>query len=76
MVNPEPAEAPVMPPVIVPMVQVKLLATEAVKLMPVPVPLQMVAVTGVNKEGAGLTVTVIVKGVPVHEPITAVGVTI
>ena len=60
MVEPKPALAPVMPPVIVPMVQVKELATDAVKLMPGLVPLQMVAVLEVVTTGAGSTVTVIV----------------
>ena len=60
MVEPDPALAPVMPPVFVPIVQVKELAIEAVKLIFVLVPLQMVAVLGVVTIGFGLTVTVIV----------------
>jgi len=60
MVEPEPAMAPVIPPAFVPIVQVKLLAIEAVKLIFGLVPLQMAAVLGVVIEGAGLTVIVIV----------------
>ena len=76
IVAPEPPLAPVMPPVIVPMVQAKLLGIEAVKLTLAPAPLQMVAVLAVVTTGAGLTVTVIVKVEPVHEPTVEVGVTI
>jgi len=76
MVKPEPAVAPVMPPVIVPMVQLKVLAIEAVKLMPGLVPLQIVAVGEFVTTGLGLTVTMIENGVPAHEPVVAVGVTI
>lgn len=76
MVEPEPPVAPVIPPVIVPMVQVKVLAIEAVKLMFVPDPLQIVAVLAVTITGAGLTVTVMVYGAPAQEPIVEVGVTI
>ena len=39
------------------------------------VPLQVVAVAAVVTIGAGLTVTVIVNGVPAHNPVVAVGVT-
>jgi hypothetical protein len=60
IVAPEPALAPVMPPVIVPIVQVKLLDIEAVKLILVPAPLQILTVFAVITTGAGLTVTVIV----------------
>ena len=59
MVEPEPALAPVMPPVIVPIVQLNVLATLAVKLILGPVPLQVVAVVAVVTAGLGLTVTVI-----------------
>jgi len=76
MVGPEPALAPVILPVIVPMVQVKVLAIVAVKLILGLVPLQMVAVDEFVTTGLGFTVTVIVKGVPAHEPAIAVGVTI
>lgn len=76
MVAPEPAMAPVIPPVIVPMIQVKLLGLEAVNAILGLVPLQMVKVFAVKTTGVGLTVTVIVYGVPEHEPVVAVGVTI
>lgn len=60
MLFPEPALAPVIPPVIVPMVQVKVLGIEAVRLIFGLVPLQINAVAGVVTAGAGSTVTVIV----------------
>ena len=65
-----------MPPVIVPIVHVNVLATLAVKAMFVPVPLQIIFVAAVVTVGAGFTVTVIVRGVPGHEPAVEVGVTI
>jgi hypothetical protein len=75
MVDPEPASAPVMPPVTAPTVQLKLLGTEAERLIFALVPLQVVAVPGVKTTGAGLTVTVIVLATPVHVPVAEVGVT-
>jgi hypothetical protein len=60
IVLPLPPLAPVIPPVIVPMVQLKLLAALAVKPMLVALPLQMDAVLAVVTTGVGLTVTVIV----------------
>jgi hypothetical protein len=75
-VGPEPALAPVIPPETVPIVQVKVLAAVAVRLMLVAVPLHIIAVFAVVTEGIGLTVTVIVYGVPGHDPVTEVGVTI
>jgi hypothetical protein len=63
-----------MPPVIVPIIQVKLLGADAVKLIFGLTPLQIVVVFGVVTTGPGLTVTVIVKGVPWHEPVLEVGV--
>jgi uncharacterized protein Usg len=74
IVAPEPALAPVMLPVIVPIIQVKLLGADAVKLIFGLTPLQIVAVVGVVTTGTGLIVTVIVKGVPGHEPVVEVGV--
>jgi len=65
-----------MPPVIAPIVQVKLLDIEAAKPILGLVPLQIVAVLGVVTVGFGLTDTVIVKGTPAHEPVVDVGVTI
>jgi hypothetical protein len=77
MVAPELALAPVMPPVIVPSTQAKLLGTEAVNAIFGLTPLQIVLVAGVPvTTGPGLTVTVIVKGVPGQEPVVEVGVTI
>ena len=58
MVEPEPALAPVIPPVIVPIVHVKLLGTLAVKEIFGPVPLQLFAVDELVTVGAALTVTV------------------
>ena len=65
-----------MPPVIVPIVHVNVLGALAVKLILGPVPLQVVAVLAVVTTGFGFTVTVMVKGVPVHEPDVEVAVTI
>ena len=75
MVEPEPAEAPVIPPVIVPIVQVNVPGTEAVKLILGLVPLQIEAVAGVVTTGAGLTATVMTYGAPEQDPAVAVGVT-
>ena len=58
--DPDPALAPVIPPVIVPTVQVNVLGAEAVKLIFGPVPLQVEAMLDVVTTGVGLTVTVIV----------------
>jgi hypothetical protein len=60
IVAPLPAVAPVMPPVTVPIVQVKVLAALAVNAMFVAVPLQIAAVFAVVTAGVGLTVTVMV----------------
>jgi hypothetical protein len=60
MVAPDEAEAPVMAPLIVPIVQAKLLAVVAVSPMLVAVPLQMAELLKVVTAGIGLTVTVIV----------------
>ena len=76
IVLPEEALAPVIPPVIVPIVQIKLLATLAVKLIFDPVPLQILFVAALVTAGVGFTVTVIVNAAPAHEPVVAVGVTI
>lgn len=58
MVLPDPALAPVMPPVMVPTVQVKVLGTLAVSGMFTFAPLQIVADVGVVTTGTGCTVTV------------------
>jgi hypothetical protein len=60
MVGPDPALAPVIPPVIVPMVQAKVLGALAVKAMFGLVPLQIDAVAEFVTVGVGFTVTVIV----------------
>ena len=49
-----------MPPVIVPMIQLKVLGVEAFNTMLVVVPLQIVAVLAVVTVGDGFTVTVMV----------------
>jgi hypothetical protein len=64
IVDPLPALAPVILPVIVPTVHVNVLAALAVKVIFVGVPLQIVAVLAVVTTGVGLTVTVIAYGVP------------
>jgi hypothetical protein len=58
--DPDPAVAPVIPPEIVPIVQVKLLGADAVRFMFGLVALQMESVAGLVTAGVGLTVTVIV----------------
>jgi hypothetical protein len=75
IVAPEPELAPVIPPVIVPIVHVKLLGALDVKAIFGPAPLQVLAVAELVTVGVGLTVTVIVKGLPAHEPDVEVGVT-
>jgi hypothetical protein len=60
IVLPAPAVAPVIPPVTVPMVHVKLLAAEAVSEIFGLVLLQMDSVAGLVTAGVGFTVTVIV----------------
>jgi hypothetical protein len=56
IVLPLPALAPVIPPVIVPIVQLKLLAALAVNAILVALPLHREAVLGVVTEGMGFTV--------------------
>jgi hypothetical protein len=75
IVDPEPARAPLIPPVIVPIVQVKLLGALEIRAKFALAPLQIVAVEAFVTAGAGLTVTVIVKAAPTHEPPVVVGVT-
>jgi hypothetical protein len=57
---PDPAVAPVIPPETVPIVQVKVLAADAVRFMLGLVVLQMASVAGLVTAGVGFTVTVIV----------------
>jgi hypothetical protein len=73
---PDPAEAPVIPPVIAPTVHVKLLAVDEVRLIPVFEPLHVVLTEGLVTTGLGFTVTVIVNGAPAQFPVTDVGVMI
>ena len=75
MVAPELALEPVIPPVIVPMVHVKVLAALAVRAIFVEAPLQMLFVDAFVTTGIGFTVTVIVNGLPAQEPEEEVGVT-
>jgi hypothetical protein len=60
MVPPDPADAPVMPPVIVPMVHANVLGALEVRVIFGPAPLQVEAVAPFVTVGLGLTVTVIV----------------
>jgi hypothetical protein len=64
IVAPLPPLAPVMLPVMVPIVHVNVLAAVAVNAIFVAVPLQIAAVFAVVTDGVGLTVTVIVYGAP------------
>ena len=75
MAAPELALEPVIPPVMVPIVQLKLLATLEVKVMPVETPLQILFVDVLVTTGVGFTVTVILYGLPAHVPPVDVGVT-
>lgn len=68
--------APVILPVIVPIVHAKELGALAVKLIFGPLPLHVIAVDALVTAGVGLTVTVIVYAEPVHPPAVEVGVTI
>ena len=65
---PLPAVAPVMPPVTVPTVQLKVLAMFEVSEMFVALPLQIVAVDEVVTVGFGFTVTDSVVLVLLHAP--------
>jgi ABC-type proline/glycine betaine transport system permease subunit len=76
IVDPLPALAPVIPPVMVPIVQANVDGADDVSAMFVAVPLQIDFVDAVVTAGVGLTVTVIVYGAPAHDPVTEVGVTI
>jgi hypothetical protein len=64
-----------MPPVIVPIVQAKVLGTLDVKVIFGPVPLQALAVGKLVTAGFGSTVTVIVKAEPTQEFAVEVGIT-
>jgi hypothetical protein len=73
-VAPELALAPEIPPVIAPMVQLKLLAAVAVRDIFGLAPLQIVAVAALVITGIGFTVTVMVKAAPAQVPEEEVGV--
>jgi len=75
MVVPEPELAPVMPPVIVPTVQVKVLGTLAVNPRFAATPLHLLAVAELVTEGIGFTVTVMVYTVPEQEFVVSVAIT-
>ena len=74
--EPDEADAPVIPPVIVPIVQENVLGAVAVKAILGLTPLQIAAEFAVVTDGVGFTVTVIVYGLPVQRSPTDVGVTI
>jgi hypothetical protein len=77
IVAPPEALAPLILPVMVPIVQVNVLAAVAVRAMLVAVALHMVAMFEVVTAGVGLTVTVMVYGVPAQAgEVVEVGVTI
>jgi hypothetical protein len=73
--EPDDGLAPVIPPEIVPMVQVNVLGVEAVNEILGLVLLQIFAVLAIVIEGFGFTVTVIIYGKPAQLPVVAVGVT-
>ena len=75
IVEPELDDAPVILPVIVPMVHVKLLAILDDNVILEPKPLQMIEVAALVTTGEGLTETVIVKTDPIQLPVIEVGVT-
>jgi uncharacterized protein Usg len=75
IVAPASALAPMMPPVFVPIVQLKLPGVLDVKAMFVLVPLQMLFVAEFVTTGVGLTVTTILYGEPMHPSGFEVGVT-
>jgi hypothetical protein len=66
IVAPDPAEAPVIPPVIVPIVQEKLLGILEVRLILVAIPLQVCDVAEVVILGIAFTVAVVVDAGLVH----------
>ena len=68
MVEPEPALAPIIPPVFVPIVQVKLLAILAVNVIFGDVPLHMVALAEFVTVGRGLIVISTEGETLVHGP--------
>ena len=75
MLDPDPAVAPVIPPVTVPIVQAKVLGAVADKAIFVLIPLQTETGAIAIISGIGLTVTTILDGLPTQEPAEEVGVT-
>lgn len=73
---PDPAEAPVIPPVMLPIVHANELPAVAVNGRFGLVPLHMAVAGLLLTAGVGLTVTVMVKGAPGQPPAVDVGVTI
>jgi hypothetical protein len=57
------------------MVHVNVLGALAVKAIAGLVPLQILAVAALVTAGVGLTVTVMVNALPIHDPVVEVGVT-
>ena len=76
IIAPAPPLAPIILPIMVPIVHENVLGVVEIKTIPGPVPLQVLAVGAFVIAGAGFTVTVIVKGAPTHKPVVEVGVTI
>jgi hypothetical protein len=76
IVPPAPAVAPVMPPLMAPIVHANVLGAVAASVIFGPVPLQIETAAGLVIAGVGLTETVIVNGAPTQPPVTDVGVTI
>jgi hypothetical protein len=76
MVAPDAAVAPVIPPVMVPIVQLKVLGVVAVNAMFGLNALHTEYAAGLVTAGFGSTVTMMVKPGPTHPPAVEVGVTI
>ena len=76
MLFPDPALAPVIAPVMVPMVHAKLLDVLAVKLIFGPEPLHVLEVAELVTKGVGFTVIVIGNAAPTHPLLVEVGVTL
>ena len=74
IVPPELELEPVIAPVIPPIVQLYVLATLEVKVIPVELPLQILFVEAFVIAGVGFTLTVIVYVLPVHKPPVETGV--
>jgi hypothetical protein len=74
--DPEPAVAPLIPPVMAPIVQLYVLPALEVSVMFVLVPVQIDVDGAFVTTGFGLTVTVIVYGAPTQFPVDDVGVII